>query len=165
MSGQETRKIRRLDIILVVVAVSVLGAALWLWLAALPIAREIVFIATTIALVISLVLIVNVLILVMFRLQKRLTQLEATIGKAAGSETASTQEPITVVTLTNVERRIINRLEENGGSMSQDDLRRATGLSKSTLSVTITALERKSIIEREVNGRTRTVTLRRAVTK
>jgi uncharacterized membrane protein len=74
-------------------------------------------------------------------------------------------DKVLVVTLTNTERRIINRLEENGGQMAQDELRRATGLSKSTLSVTLSTLERKSLISRAESGRTKIVTLEHNVSR
>jgi len=79
--------------------------------------------------------------------------------------TETPPEKVLVVTLTNTERRIINRLEENGGQMAQDELRRATGLSKSTLSVTLSTLERKSLISRTESGRTKIVTLERDVSR
>ncbi len=129
----------------------------------MPVAREIVFLATTIALVISLVLIVNVAILVVIRLQRRVSQLE---DMMPGPETKATSpEKVVVVTLTNTERRIINRLEENEGQMTQDELRRATGLSKSTLSVTLSTLERKSLVSRSESGRTKIVVLEQKVTR
>ena len=154
---------KRLDIILVVISVVILVGALWIWISAMPVAREIVFLATTIALVISLVLVLNVAILVVLRLQRRVSDLEGMMV------TPTTEEPtpkkVLVVTLSNTERRIINRLEENGGHMAQDELRRATGLSKSTLSVTLSTLERKSLISRTESGRTKIVTLERNVSR
>ena len=75
------------------------------------------------------------------------------------------QDKVVVVTLTNTERRIINRLEDNGGEMGQDELRRATGLSKSTLSVTLTTLERKSLVSRVDSGRTKRVILEQKITR
>ncbi|MGY5863701.1 MAG: MarR family transcriptional regulator [Candidatus Thorarchaeota archaeon] len=156
-------RIKRLDIILVIVSLVTLSLALWIWISAMPIAREIVFLATTIALVISLVLIVNVAILVVIRLQRRVSHLE---GMMTGTETKpTTPEKVVVVTLTNTERRIINRLEENEGQMTQDELRRATGLSKSTLSVTLSTLERKSLVSRAESGRTKIVVLEQKVTR
>jgi uncharacterized membrane protein len=156
-------RIKRLDIILVIVSLATLSFALWIWISAMPIAREIVFLATTIALVISLVLIVNVAILVVIRLQRRVTHLE---DMMTNNETKPTiPEKVVVVTLTNTERRIINRLEENGGQMTQDELRRATGLSKSTLSVTLSTLERKSLVSRVESGRTKIVVLEQKVTR
>ncbi len=77
----------------------------------------------------------------------------------------TTPEKVIVVTLTNTERRIINRLEENEGQMTQDELRRATGLSKSTLSVTLSTLERKSLVSRMESGRTKIVVLEQKVTR
>ena len=154
---------KRIDVILVILSVVTLSAALWTWITAMPVAKETVFLATTIALVISLVMIVNVSILVVLRLQKRVSHLEDLVTSNATKE--SQNERVVVVTLTNTERRIINRLEENGGEMAQDELRRATGFSKSTLSVTLSALERKSIVSRVVSGRTKIVVLEQKVTR
>ncbi|MCK4962147.1 MAG: MarR family transcriptional regulator, partial [Anaerolineales bacterium] len=141
------------------------SVALWVWIAAAPIEREVVFLATTIALVIALVLVVNVVVLMIFRLQKRISHLEGEISQNDAPSQETLEEQVIVVTLTNTERRIINRLEENEGRLTQDELRRATGLSKSTLSVTLTTLERKSLVEREISGRTKIVTLKRRVSR
>ncbi|MFW9769237.1 MAG: helix-turn-helix transcriptional regulator [Candidatus Thorarchaeota archaeon] len=156
-------RIKRLDIILVIVSLVTLSFSLWIWISALDIAREIVFLAATIALVISLVLIVNVAILVVIRLQRRVSQLEDMMTTV--DTDSSFPEKVVVVTLTNTERRVINRLEENGGQMTQDELRRATGLSKSTLSVTLSTLERKSLVSRVESGRTKIVVLEQKVTR
>ena len=154
---------KRTDIILVIISVVILSAALWTWVSAMPVAREIVFLATTIALVISLVLVLNVAVLVVIRLQRRVSHLEGMMVTSDATETPP--EKVLVVTLTNTERRIINRLEENGGQMAQDELRRATGLSKSTLSVTLSTLERKSLISRTESGRTKIVVLEHDVSR
>jgi len=154
---------KRLDIALVAISIVILVGALWIWISAMPVAREIVFLATTIALVISLVLVLNVAILVVLRLQRRVSDLEGMMVDSVTKD--SSPEKILVVTLTNTERRIINRLEENGGQMAQDELRRATGLSKSTLSVTLSTLERKSLISRAESGRTKIVTLEHNVSR
>ena len=153
------------DALLVVIAVVALSVALWIWISAAPIEREVVFLATTIALVIALVLVVNVVVLMMFRLQKRISHLEGEISQSDAPSQETLEEQVIVVTLTNTERRIINRLEESEGRLTQDELRRATGLSKSTLSVTLTTLERKSLVEREISGRTKIVTLKRRVSR
>jgi uncharacterized membrane protein len=154
---------KRIDIVLVIISVVILFIALWIWISAMPVAREIVFLATTIALVISLVLVLNVAVLVVIRLQRRVTHLEEMMVAPDVKDTPS--DKVLVVTLTNTERRIINRLEENGGQMAQDELRRATGLSKSTLSVTLSTLERKSLISRTESGRTKIVTLEHDVAR
>ena len=154
---------KRIDIVLVIISVAILFIVLWTWISAMPVAREIVFLATTIALVISLVLVLNVAVLVVIRLQRRVTHLEEMMVTSDTKDVPS--DKILVVTLSNTERRIINRLEENGGQMAQDELRRATGLSKSTLSVTLSTLERKSLISRTESGRTKVVTLERDVTR
>jgi len=154
---------KRTDIILVIISVVILFAALWTWVSAMPVAKEIVFLATTIALVISLVLVLNVAVLVVIRLQRRVSHLEGMMVPSDAKETSP--EKVLVVTLTNTERRIINRLEENGGQMAQDELRRATGLSKSTLSVTLSTLERKALISRTESGRTKIVTLEHDVAR
>ena len=154
---------KRIDVILVVISAVILLGALWVWISAMPVARETVFLATTIALVISLVLILNVAILVVIRLQRRVSDLEGMMGNASERETPP--EKVLVVTLSNTERRVINRLEENGGQMAQDELRRATGLSKSTLSVTLSTLERKSLISRTESGRTKIVKLEHDVAR
>jgi DNA-binding HxlR family transcriptional regulator len=154
---------KRIDIILVIISVVILFIALWTWISAMPVAREIVFLATTIALVISLVLVLNVAVLVVIRLQRRVTHLEEMMVTPDTKDAPS--DKILVVTLSNTERRIINRLEENGGQMAQDELRRATGLSKSTLSVTLSTLERKSLISRTESGRTKIVSLEHDVAR
>ena len=129
----------------------------------MPVAQETVFLAVTIALVISLILIVNVSVLVVLRLQKRVSTLEDLMTRTQ----PEVKEPdqVVVITLTNTERRIINRLEENGGEMAQDELRQVTGLSKSTLSVTLATLERKSLISRIESGKTKRVVLKQKVTR
>lgn len=149
----------RTDAILIIVAVIVLAASVWVWMLATSIAKEVVFLATTIALVISLILVVNIVFLVLLRLQKRITDLEDKLSEKDEEPSVIPEERVIVVTLTNTERRVLNRLEENGGKMTQDELRRATGLSKSTLSVTLSTLERKSLITREISGRTKIVIL------
>ena len=154
---------KRIDVILVIISVVTLSVAVLTWISAMPVAREIVFLATTIALVISLVLILNVAVLVVIRLQRRVSDLEGKMVTSGARE--ASLDKVLVVTLSNTERRIINRLEENGGHMAQDELRRATGLSKSTLSVTLSTLERKSLISRTESGRTKIVTLEHDVAR
>jgi len=162
MTGQEKRS-SYIDIVLVVAAVLILSVSVWTWIGALPIAKETVFVATTIALVISLVLVVNVAALVVLRLQRRVTRLEGLLVTSETNPHESENQSVLVVTLSNVERRIINRLEESGGQMAQDELRRTAGLSKSTLSVALSSLERKSLVSRQVSGRTKIVVLDRKV--
>lgn len=159
----DSRSKKGIDVVLVVLSIGILSMALWTWISAIPVEREVVFLATTIALVISLVLMVNISILVVLRLQKRVSHLESMVTDTGTKETPP--ERVVVVTLTNTERRIINQLEENGGQMTQDDLRRSTGLSKSTLSVSLTALERKSLVSRIESGRTKIVVLERSVSR
>ncbi len=154
---------KKIDVILVILSIAILSAALWNWISALPVEKEIVFLATTIALVISLVLMVNISILVILRLQRRVTDLEILVTGTNQNQEKSNQ--VIVVTLTNTERRIINCLEENDLQMSQEDLRHATGFSKSTLSVTLSSLERKSLIRRIESGRTKTVILENKVVR
>ena len=156
---------KRFDVVLVLLSIIILSAALWIWIIALPISRETVILATTIALAISLILVLNAAILVVLRLQRRVSQLEDAIATIPEDAESHLEEPVFVVTLSNTERRIINRLEENDGFMPQDELRRATGLSKSTLSVTLSGLERKSLVTREIHGRTKIVHLSRKVAR
>lgn len=161
--NEQRRRSSYVDVVLVVASVLILSFSVWTWVGALPIPKETVFLATTIAVVISLVLVVNVAILVVLRLQRRVTHLEdlLTAGEVGPGE--SEKERVVVVTLSNVERRIINRLEEGGGQMTQDELRRYAGLSKSTLSVALSSLERKSLVSRQVSGKTKTVVLIRNI--
>ncbi|MHA2386286.1 MAG: helix-turn-helix transcriptional regulator [Candidatus Thorarchaeota archaeon] len=156
---------KRIDVVLVLVSIIILTAALAIWIIALPISRETVILAVTIALVISLILVLNAAILVVLRLQRRVTKLEDAVTTKSDAIEKRPEELVVVVTLTNTERRIINRLEDNGGFMAQDELRRATGMSKSTLSVTLSTLERKSLVSRETSGRTKIVRLSRKVTR
>ncbi|MHA2034272.1 MAG: hypothetical protein ACTSX3_03155, partial [Candidatus Thorarchaeota archaeon] len=105
MSDSTTQRVWA-DILIVAVSVIILSGSLWVWLAAAPISREAVFLATTIALIISLVLVVNVAILILLRLQRRISHLERTISSSSsGAQIPS--EQVIVVTLNNTERRII----------------------------------------------------------
>lgn len=152
-----------IDIVLVVITVVTLSIAIWIWIVAMPVSREVVILATTMALIISLVLVLNIAILALVRLQRRVTHLEGALSIRIEPPIEPQPTEVIVVTLSNTERRIINRLEENDGSMGQDELRRATGLSKSTLSVTLSGLERKSLISRQSSGRTKIVILEKKV--
>ena len=152
-----------IDVALVIISVIVLLASVWVWLAALPIPRETIFLATTIALIISVILVINVAVLVVLRLQRRVAHLEEMMKIDQEVEYIPKAETAVVVTLSNTERRIINQLEAAGGTMTQNELRRLTGISKSTLSVNLSGLERKSLITRETEGRTKTVHLIRKV--
>ncbi len=156
-----TPSFTRTDLLIIILSVAILVGSIWVWSAASSISREVVFFATTIALIIALVLTVNITILVLVRLQHRISSLEATLVKSGDDDDDSGR--VIVVTLTNTERRILNRLEENDGVLPQDELRRVTGLSKSTLSVALSALERKSLIHRENYGKTKLVTLESSV--
>jgi DNA-binding MarR family transcriptional regulator len=162
MNAQKARS-SYVDIILVVASVLILSFSVWIWITALPIPKETVYLATTIGLVISLVLIINVAILVVLRLQRRVTRLEGMLSTNAASPDDSEKERVVIVTLSNVERRIVNRLEESGGQMTQDELKKGVGLSKSTLSVALSSLERKSLVSRQVSGRTKIVVLDRRI--
>jgi uncharacterized membrane protein len=158
------RDIRLLtDVLLFVLAIVVLGIAGWTWIVVVPVAHEIVFFAITFALIASLVLMLSAVVLVVFSLRSRVKHLEQLVGQTTTTSNQVTQAPVQVVTLSNVERRILNRLEEEGGSLTQEKLRRATGLSKSTLSVSLGDLERKSLIARKEYGRTKLVTLVRKI--
>ncbi len=145
-----------IDIVIVVFSVGVLLGSVTVWMASATVSREIVFVTTTVALVISLVLVISVAALVVVRLHRRVARLEQSLNNR--DERLPAVEPsVVVVTLTNIERRILNRLEENDGIIAQDELRRVTGLSKSTLSVSLSSLERKGLIRRETRGRTKIV--------
>lgn len=151
----------RIDVILIIISVLALFVSVWTWVVSSSIAREVVFLATTISLVISLILITNVIVMIILRMQRRIAHLEVRLSEnnTQSRPDASAPEHIMVVTLNNTERRIINALKGNGGKMTQEELRRLTGLSKSTLSVTLGTLERKSIISRSIAGRTKMVVL------
>ncbi|MGY5852084.1 MAG: hypothetical protein RTU92_00795, partial [Candidatus Thorarchaeota archaeon] len=108
----------RLDVVLVLIAIVTLSLTVLIWISASPISREVVILVTTISLVIALVLVINVAILIVMRLQRRVSHLEGVIAERDTSEVTEDEPQVIVVTLTNTERRIINRLEENGGSMA-----------------------------------------------
>jgi uncharacterized membrane protein len=150
-------------LILVVLAVVVLAIAAWTWLAVFPEAQQVVLIAITSAVVASLVLMVSALSLLVLRLRSRVARLEQYVAQPLDSPGATRLSVAEVVTLSNVERRIINCLEQSPEGLAQDELRRTTGLSKSTLSVALTDLERKSLVARQDLGRTKVVRLIREV--
>ena len=151
------------DLALVILAVVVLAVAAWTWLSVFPVAQQIVLIAMTSAVIASLALMVSALFLLVLRLRGRVARLEQYVAQPSGSPIAARLSIAEVITLTNVERRIINRLEESPEGLTQEELRRTTGLSKSTLSVALADLERKSLVTRQELGRTKVVRLIRAV--
>jgi len=152
-----------LDLLIVVFSLGVMIGSVLVWLSSTAVSREIVFLATTATLVVSMMLMVSVAVLVTLRLQRRVAHLEASLEPASNPSERAADGEVVIVTLTNVERRILNRLEENDGIMAQDDLRRATGLSKSTLSVSLSSLERKGLVHRETHGRTKIVHMKKQV--
>jgi uncharacterized membrane protein len=151
------------DLTLVVLAVVVLAVSAWTWLSVSPVAQQIVLVAITSAVVASVVLMVSALFLLVLRLRSRVARLEQYVAQPSTPSASPRLSIAEVITLTNVERRIINRLEESPEGLTQEDLRRTTGLSKSTLSVALTDLERKSLIVRQELGRTKMVRLIREV--
>ncbi len=165
MTDAKRQLMERTDVAILIVTIALLISSIWSWIVALPIPRETVFLATTIALIISLILVLNVTVLIVLRLQRRVSVLEESLRHSEPAAGAPEESEIVVITLSNTERRVVNSLEEAGGKMTQDELRRATGLSKSTLSTTIAALERKALVHREAVGRTKIVSLVRRVTR
>lgn len=151
------------DLALVLLAIVVLAIAAWTWLAVFPIAQQVVLLAITSAVIASLALMVSALFLLVLRLRSRVARLEQYVAQPADSPGSARLSIAEVVTLTNVERRVINRLEERPDGLTQEELRRTTGLSKSTLSVALADLERKSLVVRQELGRTKVVRLIREV--
>ncbi len=147
------------DIFLILLSFVVLFVSVWVWIISSSIPKEIVTFAATFSLIISLVLVISVIILIILRLQERIADLESKVSAPESPSATPAPESIVVVTLNNTERRIINRLAEHGGNLTQEELRRITGLSKSTLSVTLSVLEKKGIISRTLAGRTKMVHL------
>ncbi|TXT56418.1 MAG: hypothetical protein BAJATHORv1_20007 [Candidatus Thorarchaeota archaeon] len=153
----------KVDVVLVIIAFTSLTASIWTWLIAMPIVRPDIVLATSIAVISALVLVLLAAILILLRVQRRISHLETTIASVSADPTPS--ESVIIVTLSNTERRILNQLEDIGGMLAQDELRRVTGLSRSTLSVALSSLERKSLVTRESQGRTKIVTLEHRVKK
>lgn len=151
------------DLALVFLAVVVLTVSAWTWLVVFPIAQQVVLVAISSAVVASLVLMVSALSLLVLRLRSRVARLEQYVAQSTSSSGATRLSIAEVVTLSNVERRIVNCLEQSPEGLAQDELRRTTGLSKSTLSVALTDLERKSLVARQDLGRTKVVKLIREI--
>ncbi|MEM2141815.1 MAG: MarR family transcriptional regulator [Candidatus Thorarchaeota archaeon] len=165
MSGGRPQRIGRDDVLLVLLSLVMMFAALWMWFMSRSIGLEVVLLATTAALVISLLAVLATLALLILRLQEKIVDLELRVMNSLEPSKDSATEQVILVALNNVERRILNCLEEHGARMTQDDIRRAVGVSKSTLSTALSSLERKQIIEREIDGRKKTVILRRSVVR
>ncbi len=148
-----------IDLFFVGLALVILVLVGWTWITVFPLAQQFVLFVIGVTLVVSVLFLIGALLLVVVRLRARIVHLEDIMSQQRNDNALTSRTSVQVITLSNVERRILNRLEEEGGSVVQDQLRRITGLSKSTLSVTLTNLERKALIRRRNFGRTKLIEL------
>ncbi len=69
-----------------------------------------------------------------------------------------------ILLLTDSEKEILKLLSTSkGGTMTQKEIQKATGYSKAKVSVTISLLEKKGLVEKEVKGRTKIVKLKKKI--
>ncbi|MFX0068933.1 MAG: helix-turn-helix transcriptional regulator [Candidatus Hodarchaeota archaeon] len=154
------RKGLSVDIILIIVSFVLLGVAILLWYSATVAGQNIMILITSITILLSVILIFDATLLIMNRLKARVERLEIVVDP----ELQSQQEPqVRLVTLSNSERRVLNQLRSLDGPLTQRELQDHTGLSKATLSVALSSLEMKGIVQRDQVGRTNVVSLIRDV--
>lgn len=162
--GADLMSVRRkglsVDIILIIVSFVLLGVAILLWYSATVAGQNIMILITSITILLSVILIFDATLLIMNRLKARVERLEIVVDP----ELQSQQEPqVRLVTLSNSERRVLNQLRSLDGPLTQRELQDHTGLSKATLSVALSSLEMKGIVQRDQVGRTNVVSLIRDV--
>lgn len=109
---------------------------------------------------VSILFIFNSIIIFIFDIQKRLEKIEL-IYKIRDIEASSTLKSldIKIISLNNWEKRIITHLKDNGGELTQIEIKELTGLSRSNLSKHINNLAEKNIIHREPFERTNKIIL------
>jgi uncharacterized membrane protein len=127
------------------------------WIA---LANEDLMIWSIILFFISFLTLFTIILILIFDLQKRLEKLELIykIKKIEGDPIIENLE-VKVVSLNNWEKRIINLLKKNDGELTQVELRRLTGLSRSNLSKHLNLLDEKEIIQKTPHKRTNKVFL------
>ncbi|MFX0097112.1 MAG: helix-turn-helix transcriptional regulator [Candidatus Hodarchaeota archaeon] len=154
------RKGLNVDIILIIVSFVLLGAAILLWYSSIMAGQNIMVLITSITMLLSVILIFDAIMLIMNRLKARVERLEIVVDPDLQSQ----QEPqVRLVTLSNSERRVLNQLRSLNSPLTQRELQDQTGLSKATLSVALSSLEMKGIVQRDQVGRTNVVSLIRDV--
>ncbi len=155
-----TRNSLQLLFIFLGIILFLLAITIW-WLS---LANQALMIWSIILFFVSILLIVNLILVLIFDIQKRLEKLEL-IYKIKEIESGSplTQIDIKIVSLNNWEKRIINNLKENGGELTQTELKELTGLSRSNLSNLLKSLEQKNIIQKKPFERTNKIILVKTV--
>ena len=126
----------------------------------LSLANQELMIWTIILFFISFLLMFNTFFYIIYDIQKRLEKIELVykIKKLENEEIAKNID-ITIVSLNNWEKRIINLLKKNENELTQTELKDITGLSRSNMSKYINSLEKLKIIRKEPYKRTNKIFL------
>ena len=126
----------------------------------LSLANQELMIWTIILFFISFVFMFNTLFFIIFDIQKRIEKIEL-IYKIKNFENEDSMKnlDITIVSLNNWEKRIINLLKKNENELTQTELKELTGLSRSNISKYINSLEKLKVIRKEPFKRTNKIFL------
>ena len=156
-----------LDILLLVISIFLTIISALLFGYAIGSSQAIIVIIALITLILEAIMIVLALFLVMREYRPQISNYQnrkvqtvnqsALIEKRSEDVSIKTEKPI-IITLSSIERRIINVLREMN-HLTQKEVAEKTGLSKSTISENLASLEFKQVISRKKEGNTKIVSL------
>jgi len=165
-SGLRESLERNLPIILVSIGIILLMVVIFIWY--IGGTREEFILIAIFFLFITVLILFNGLLLMIQSVRNRIDKLEfmmrvkfpeANVNHTNGIEVPS----IRSVVLNNLERRIINVLQEQKANVTQTELKDLCQLNKTTLSLYLTSLEEKGLIKKVPQGRTNIIILAKEV--
>jgi len=155
-----------LPIILVSIGIILLMVVMFLWY--LGGTQEEFLILAIFLLFITVLILFNGLLLMIQNVRNRIDKLEFMIRVKFPETNVSSANGINVpairsVVLNNLEKRIINVLQEQKTNITQTELKELCQLNKTTLSLYLTSLEEKGLIKKVPKGRTNLIILTKEV--
>ena len=157
---------RNLPMILVSVGIILLMVVIFIWY--IGGTREEFIILAIFLLFITVLILFNGLLLMIQNVRNRIDKLEFMIRIKFPETNVNSANGINIpairsVVLNNLEKRIINVLQEQKTNITQTELKDLCQLNKTTLSLYLTSLEEKGLIKKVAQGRTNLVILAKEV--
>ncbi len=165
-SGLKDSLARNLPIILVSIGIILLMVVMFVWY--LGGTQEEFLILAIFLLFITVLILFNGLLLMIQNVRNRIDKLEFMMRLKFPETLVNSADGINVpairsVVLNNLEKRIINVLQEQKTNITQTELKELCQLNKTTLSLYLTSLEEKGLIKKVPKGRTNLVILTKEV--